>query len=332
MTNSTKDAPKSKPHISPFDEESLGIDEQKEKKGVKAKLLHFAEKHNWRWLGRALQVQRRYGELHGNNVAASVAMQVFLSIFPMLLVAAAVIGFVMRDNGGEVSGRIINAMGLSGQGADAMRTALDKAAESQKANSILGFLTLIWSAIGISSALQFAYNQAWQTGSRGIKDKAVGAIWLAGASLLFIATAAASTLLRWLPAGADVAGIFVGALLSFALWMFTSKLLPNVKVTWKALVPGAILGVIGLELLKIAGAVWVPMAIESSSAVYGTIGVVFAVLAWVILFGKLVMYSAVLNVVLYEGKHGVTEQTIQIPNPAAAEGNGVTHSGTSDTK
>lgn len=317
--------------ISPFNRDAAGIDEPKEEKGVKGKILNVAERKGWRWLGRAIQVQRRYGELNGNNVAASVALQIFLSIFPLFLVAAAVVGFIVHDRGGNVINSMINGMGLSGRGADAMRDALMKASESRKASSIIGLLTLAWSAIGVSSALQFAFNQAWQSGGRGVKDKAIGAVWLLGAGVLFSATIVASTAVRWLPAGGGILGIVVGMALSFALWMFTSRLLPNVTVSWRALLPGAVLAVIGLELLKIAGAVWVPYIAESSSSLYGTIGVVFAVLAWVLLFGKLVMYSAVLNVVLYEGKHGTTEQVIQIPKPAAEQGKGVTRSGAADT-
>ena len=279
-----------------------------------------------------MQVQRRYAELNGNNVASAVTLQIFLSLFPMLLVAAAVVGFLVQENGAEVTDRIVRAMGLSGPAANSMSEALSTAAESRKAASVIGFVTMLWSAVGVASALQFALNQAWQSGGRGVKDKAVGLGWIAGASLLFVGTAVVSTALRWLPAGAGIVAVLAGFVLSFALWMFTAKVLPSVQVSWRSLVPGAILGVIGLEILKILGAVWVPKAAESSSNVYGTVGIVFAVLAWVLLFGKLVMYSAVLNVVLYEGKHGVSKETIEIPKPSAAEGNGITRSGTADTK
>jgi membrane protein len=330
-TQSASKSEQSTRRVGPFDFEAAGIDEPKERKGLRAKILRLGERRGWHWLGRALQVQRRYGELNGSNVAAAVTLQVFLSVFPLLLVAAAVVGFLMQDDPAQVTDRVVRGMGLTGSAATEMQQALQTAAESRRATSVIGFLTLLWSAIGVASALQYALNQAWQSGGRGVKDKAVGLGWIAAASLLFIATALASTLMRWLPAGADVLAVVVGAMLTFALWMLTSKLLPSVTVSWRALVPGAILGVIGLEILKILGAVWVPRAAESSSNLYGTVGVVFAVLAWVLLFGKLVMYSAVLNVVLHEGRHGVAEQTIQIPKPSAAEGNGVTRSGTADT-
>ena len=316
--------------VSPFDPEMVGIDEPKEQKGLKAKLLHLGERKGWGWLGRTLQVQRRYAEIQGNNVASAVTLQVFVALFPLFLVAAAIVGFVIQGSDTDVIGRIINSMGLKGGAADSMRKTLETATESRKASSVLGLLTLFWSALGVSSALQYAYNQAWQSGGRGIKDKLVGVGWLGGAAILFVATAAATTVIGWLPAQLSILGIVLGIAISFALWLFTAKVLPNVNVSWRELIPGTILGVIGLEILKVLGGVWVPKAVESSSSVYGTVGVVFAILAWMLIFGKLVVYSAVLNVVMYEGKYGVDTATIEIPKPAASS-QGITRAGQSDT-
>lgn len=340
--NGSDQKPNTRPPTDAFDLEAVGIDEPDEKKGIKAKILRFAQRHNLRFVGRTLQVQRRYSEIQGNNVASAVTLQVFVALFPLFLVAAAVLGFVVHANGTEVVDRIVNGMGLKGAAADAMRETLTTATQSRKASSILGLLALVWSALGVSSALQYAYNQAWQTGGRGIKDKAVGAAWLAGAALLFVATAAVTTAAGWIPRvldnssgwlafGLSTLGIVIGAAVGAALWMFTAKVLPNVEVSWKALIPGTILGVIGLEILKLLGGVWLPKAVESSSAVYGAIGVVFAILAWMLIFGKLVVYSAVLNVVMYEAKHGAQEATIELPKPAAAQKEGVTRSGQADT-
>ena len=151
-------------HVGAFDRDAAGI--RPEKPGVKGKVLGFAEKHNWRWLGRTLQVQQRYGELQGNTLAASITLQVFLSLFPMLLVASAVVGFVVHNGDSDIPGRIISSMGLTGSAAETMSTALNSASESRKATSVVGFATLVWSAIGVASAIQYGYNQAWQVTAR----------------------------------------------------------------------------------------------------------------------------------------------------------------------
>ena len=50
-------------------------------------------------------------------------------------------------------------------------------------------------------------------------------------------------------------------------------------------------------MLKIAASVVVPRMVASSE-LYGPVGVVFAVLAWLLLFGRLVVYAAVVEVVV----------------------------------
>ena len=94
--------------------------------------------------------------------------------------------------------------------------------------------------------------------------------------------------------------IALGLAIDVCLWLWTFTVLTNCEVGWRTMLPGAVLGATGLEVLKALGAIWLPRTVASSSALYGSIGVVFAVLAWLLLFGQLVVYAAVLNRVLYE--------------------------------
>lgn len=59
--------------------------------------------------------------------------------------------------------------------------------------------------------------------------------------------------------------------------------------------PGAIVGAVGFEGLKWLGALVVPQMVVSASQLYGTFGVLFAVFAWLLVFGRLVVYSSVVN-------------------------------------
>jgi membrane protein len=54
--------------------------------------------------------------------------------------------------------------------------------------------------------------------------------------------------------------------------------------------------------------------VASSSALYGSLGVVFAILAWLALTARLVVYAAAFNVVRYEQKHGTVTVDIQVPH------------------
>lgn len=257
-------------------------------------------------------VQRRYGDVGGNQLASAFTLNAFLSIFPLLLVALAVLGFVASGQT-DVAGRLVDNLGLKGESAKMLTDAVEAAKSSRKTASVVGFLGLLWSGLGLVGALQYAYNSVWQVNDRGMKDKAFGLVWLGGAALLFVGGAAATTALRWLPGFLAPLGIVVTFAVSFGLWLWTSRVLPNTKLPWRSLVPGALLGAIGLEVLKFVGAYYVPRAVASSSQLYGSLGIVFAVLAWLLLFGRLVVYSAVLNVVRYEKHQGTIQAVVEAP-------------------
>jgi membrane protein len=270
-------------------------------------------------LRRVVPVQRRYGELNGNALASSFAFQTFVSLFPLLLVAVAVVGFVSAHGSTDPADAIVRQLGLNGDAASSVRDAVAAAQDSRQATSIVGLAALAWSALGLIAALQYVFNQTWQVEARGVKDKAIGAAWLAGAAVLFVAGAAATTVVRWLPGTLKPLTLVASVVISVALWLWAFRVLPNTRVPWRSLVPGAIFGAIGFEVLKAVGAWYVPHMVKNSSQLYGTIGVVLAVLAWLLFFGRLVVYAAVVNVVLHEDRHGTVTATIEVPRQPGAD-------------
>lgn len=299
--------------------------EKKEPTGIKGKLIRLGDR--FQPLGWILRIQERYSDLHGNNIAAAITFQAFVSLFPLLLVAVAVIGWLSGD-GTSIAGSVVKELGLTGDARNAVVDAVEAARESKKAASVLGLLSLFWSGLGLVNALQYGYNQVWQVEERGVRDKAVGIVWLAGAVVVFVAAAAVTTLLRWLPGYFAPLGIVVALIVNFGLWVWTSKILPNTRIPWKAVLPGALFAAIGLEILKVVGAVLVPRMVANSSQLYGTLGVVFALLAWLFFFGRLIIYSAVVNVVLWEKDAGTVTVVTEVPvQPGADSGEQVSRMG-----
>ncbi len=261
----------------------------------------------------ALDVQKRFGELHGNNLGASIVLQAFLSIFPMLLVVIAVVGF-FSASGTDVAGRLIAQLGLSGDAARAVSDAMLVAERSRRVASIVGIAGLLWSGLGLVDALQYGYDQVWQVQARGIKDKAFGLFWLVGASVVLTVGGGLTWLVNRLPGFLAPLAILGAVAVNIALFLWSEKVLPNRDVGWRALIPGAVIAGVGLEILKAVGAFWVPRLVASSSALYGSLGIVFAILAWLLIFSRLLLYSAVVNVVLYERRHGTEEKHIDVPS------------------
>jgi len=283
----------------------------------------------WRPTRLALDIQDRYSELHGGELASAITLSAFLSILPLLIVGIAVLGFFSAASSKDLAVEAVNRLGLdrSSETANLITEAIRTAESSRKAASVVGLAGLLWSGLGLVNALQYAWNTAWQVPGRGLRDKAVGLAWLAGAGLVFAGSfvlSAGAPRLAWYMAPIGIVG---GLGTGVGLWLWTSHTLPNRNVGWRALVPGAVVGAAGFEILKTAASVVVPRIVENSSDLYGPVGVVFAVLAWLLLFGRLVVYSAVVEVVTWERRHGTVQLTIEAPARPGVDPIGATRAG-----
>lgn len=266
----------------------------------------------WPWLATAVRAGERFGEVHGAYLGSAVTLTAFLSLFPLLLAIIGAVGF-FSHNVTDLTGEVISRLGLTGDAATAVERAIAVAEHSRRAASLIGVAGLLWSGLGLVSALQFCFDSVWQVAGRGVKDRLLGLAWLIGAGALFVASAAFIAGLRLLPGPAWPVVVLATAVVDVSLWLWSFKALTNREVGWRALLPGAVVGAVGLEALKVLGGILVPRAIASSSALYGSIGVVFATLAWLLFFGRLVVYAAVLNVVRWEEGHGTVTAEIEVP-------------------
>ncbi len=280
----------------------------------------------WPWLGLVLEVQRRFSDLNGGYVAGAVTLALFLSLFPLILVAIAVLGFFSSADA-DLASDIIGRLGLTGTAADQLEEAVGTAEESTGFASTLGLAGLAWAGLGVVAAFQYAIDTVWQVTGRGLKDKLYAVVWLIGTSVLFAGSFLLSALLNVLPGPATPLAFVAGLGVQVALFWWTFHVLGSRDVGWRPLLPGAVTAGIGFQALTVLGALYVPRAVASSSALYGSIGVVFAVLAWLFFFGRLLVYASSLNVVLYERARGTVTVEIEVPRLPGGVALGANRSG-----
>ncbi len=269
-------------------------------------------RRRWPRLDAVLDIGDRFAAIGGGPLSSSIALALFVSLFPLLLVIIAVIGFISSGDSGFAAS-LIEDLGLRGRAAEIVQDAIDTAEGSRRAASIVGLVGLLWSGLGVVGSLQTALNAAWQAKGRGLLDRLVALRWLLGTGALFLASAALGPLLRWAPGPVKPLTILAGLLLTTVLFVWTYHSLGNSHVGWRVHLPGALLVAVGFEILKVVGAIIVPRAVASSSALYGSLGVVFAVLAWLLVYGRLIVYGAVVNVVHYEKGAGTVTVEIEVP-------------------
>jgi membrane protein len=269
----------------------------------------------WPWLDTALAVNERFGAVGGGPLSSSITLATFLSLFPLLLVLISVVGFVSSGDV-EFTDRVIRDLGLQGEAAELVESAIGSAEDSRRAASILGFLGIVWAGTGVIGALQAALNAMWQVTGRGLVDHLVKLRWLVIAGSMFVVSAGLGALRSFLPGPLSPVAVVLGAVVTTLLFLWTYTNLGNNRVGWRAHLPGALVVAVGFEALKLLGSVYVPRAVSGSSALYGSIGVVFAVLAWLALYARLIVYGAAYNVVRYEREAGTVTVEVAVPRVA----------------
>jgi membrane protein len=278
------------------------------------------EQHGWmeragerfRPLGFVVRVQQRYNEANGRASANSITLDGFLALFALLVLAAAVLGYFSADDH-DFAHRVVNALGVHGSAEKIIVDAVNTAQRSRRTATVVGLLALLVTGTGFALAVASTYDAAWRVPVRGVLDRLIGIGWLAGALVIFVAGGFATSLLTSLPTAFAPLVVVISVSVNTIGFIWTSWILPNRRVPLRALVPAALFGGVGLEVLKVVGGILVPRLVANSSELYGTIGAVFALLVWFLVLGRLVVYVTILEVMRWEHGHGTKEVLVDAP-------------------
>ncbi len=267
------------------------------------------------WLGTVLDVHERVGETNGSATASATTLTFFVSLFPLILVVIAAVGFASAGDP-DVTDRIVDNLGLTGDAAEQIRTAIGRAEQSRRAASIIGLVGLLWSGLGVTTALTMAVRTPWQRKPPGLRAKLDGVVWVLGGALTFGGSLLLGAVLNVLPdaipkIASSLLVVALGLVLEAAFFLWTFWALGERRAGWRAVLPGAVVGAVGFEILKVVGTVLVPRMVASSSSLYGPLGVVFAILAWLALFSRLLVYASALNAVLFERTTGTVTLVVK---------------------
>ncbi len=169
---------------------------------------------------------------------------------------------------------------------------------------VLGLATAIWAGLSAVHALQQAFDEIGDTPVHRRPSFVMKVLrGLAFLVLLGIGLAASvvmsnlATLFDLGPA-AGAFGLALTFVIDGALILMMFSVLPAERRPLQHLLPGAIVGAVGLVVLQQLGSFVVRRFIAGASDTYGTFAVVIALLSWFHLVSRLLLLSAELNEVL----------------------------------
>lgn len=263
-------------------------------------------------VGTALRMQERYRDDAADALAAAIGLFGFLSLFPLLALLLAAVGFVLGDDSGAQARAVdlviesVPALGSLAGGEGQVATAIDAIAENP--GTLLGFGTigLVLSALRIASGAQQAtavvFRRELPTGLVARREQVlalvvVGFFALAGAAV-------SGTVGVDLGSGLDeallsVVGVVIAYVLDVALFMLAYRLFtPGEGPEWRTLWPGSLLAAAGWVALKLFGTAYVTNQAQSANNTYGALGSIIGLLLLFYLVGRLFLYGAELAALL----------------------------------
>lgn len=263
------------------------------------------------WLDVAVATARRFSDDDCGTLAAALTYYLFFSVFPLLLLAASVLGRLSFASP-ELRARLLEG-GLQTVPLLAEVLRPDTLAELGRRSSALAALALVlalYSGTGGIVALQHALNRihrvAGEPGWLATRTRALG--WLALFGLGALLSAGLGVLAG--AAGALVAGALswalalatraAGAALGVALAALSFKVLPGIERPWRAVLPGALLVGGAFELLKVAGTAYLASGARARAATFGAFATAAGFLVAAYLLAQVILLGAVLNAVLAE--------------------------------
>ncbi|MGI9645155.1 MAG: YihY/virulence factor BrkB family protein [Ilumatobacteraceae bacterium] len=227
----------------------------------------------------------------------------FLSIFPLMIVATTILGFVLEGNE-ELQQEIIDgafdSIPVLGEQLKNDPTSI----EGSWFLLIVGLLGALWASTRAFVGLQSALDDTWEV---PVDDRAktpvLRAKALAGIAVLAI-TVLASLGLSTVIQGADLPGI--GRLLIWTMTVvihtaaaaFFYRFLTSADMTWRMVVSGSIFAGVLISVIQHFGTTLVGYVSENSSDTYGTFAIVLGLIAWLGALSITTLLGAEMNAAL----------------------------------
>jgi membrane protein len=269
------------------------------KSRAKAIWARFSRTQLWRaW--------HRYGERRGNRLAGATSFFAFLSMFPLITLAAAVTGKLLDDDAVEKLKVAIqtNLPGIGDQ------IDLDALIRNAGTIGLISGVALLFTGLGWIDSLRASIRSMHELDDQPgnmvrVKGEDLGA--LIGLGLLgVIATGASSVLtgvseriVGWLGLdgtwfaswGLEVFSDLVGIAAGAALFLYLQTALPRILLPRKVALIAALAGGIVFFLAQKLGSSYVEHVIGTNAA-YGTLALPLALLVWIYLMTRVIMLIA----------------------------------------
>ena len=220
------------------------------------------------------------------------AAVLLLCFFPFLIIVNALAGQSAATG-------LIRHLGLNQEAAADVSHLFTSSSATSGAVTGSSWVFFVLGGVAAGTAIQELYEQAFDLQSRGMKDMPRRLVWLAVLVGCGYLGGLAGPAVRG--SGGPVLLTVLGLVALTAFWWFTMWFLLAGRISWRDLFPSAVATAIFWIGMEIVFSFTFSSTVISYDKKYGPIGVVFALMSWLIAIGVVIILGAVAGLVWREG-------------------------------
>jgi YihY family inner membrane protein len=278
--------------------------------GVAGRIDAFQRRHGWAAL--PVAVAYKFVDDKGTYLAALLTYYGFVSLFPLLLLAVTVLGYLLHGDPAAQQAVLSSALRNVPVIGDQIRDNVHSFSGSA-AGLVVGVVVAVYGALGVTQAAQHALDEVWAV-PRAERPSiwaayGRGALVVVLVGLGMMVTAGLSTLVTTAGAVSGLGGLarsaatLVGTLVNIGLFLMAYHLLPNRRSSVRERWVGAVVAGVTWQVLLAVGTWLVGTRLQGASAAYGLFGIVLGLLAWLYLAASVFVLCAELDAVLARRLH-----------------------------
>lgn len=284
------------------------------------------------WFDHIMRMNERFGKMGGNQYAAGITYFSVLSMFPILMLIFAGMGFALANNPdmlAQVQEKIASA--VSGDMGKTINDVLTTAIEQRGTIAGIGALTALWSGLGWMNNLRYGVSQMWKvdpTKESFLKVKLKDLLGLIGLLVAFVvafgATAVGSSgltmkllkrmALDHVPGISIVAflvALVVGLLANFLVFLWLIKFMPRTKVPMRSAVHAAMIGAVAFEIFKQLASQFFSNGLSNPAG--ATFGPIIGLMMLLYFIWRILLYCSAWAATTHES---LAQASVDVPEPA----------------
>lgn len=259
-------------------------------------------------VGFPIAVIYKYVEDQGSYLAAVVTYYAFVAIFPLLLIASSVLGFVLQGNSDlqrEVLSSALSQFPIVGT-----QLGQPEGLRGSTSAVVIGSLTALYGVLGLGQAAQNAVNVVWAVPRNNrlnpIVSRVSSLVLLVLAGLTVLAVTVMSSIAanaerlgpgvdRWLGWLLTLGSAVVNAVVLAAMMRLVTT---RHRGSFRAALPGALMVALLWQLLQKIGGAYVSHVMSRVSEMNAVFAIVLGLLALIFLASVIAVFGLEVNVVL----------------------------------